>query len=113
VGFGQQQVKSLPDAVGQALLKHLQRDITPPAPPSAEYAPAVEVPRAPAPSVAEPLLSNGNGNGHAITSPNISAQKLLEKTVQLTGNLCPGCGCNSLVYQEGCRKCNTCGHSEC
>ncbi len=113
VGFGQQQVKSLPDAVGQALLKHLQRDITPPAPPAAEHSTAVEVPQAPAPSVAEPLLSNGNGSGHAITSPNISAQKLLEKTVQLTGNLCPGCGCNSLVYQEGCRKCNTCGHSEC
>jgi len=113
VGFGQQQVKSLPDAVGQALLKHLQRDITPAASPTAEHASAAEAPKAPAAPGGEPLLSNGNGNGHAITSASISSQKLLEKTVQLTGNLCPGCGCNSLVYQEGCRKCNTCGHSEC
>ncbi|MDQ3327420.1 MAG: adenosylcobalamin-dependent ribonucleoside-diphosphate reductase [Chloroflexota bacterium] len=113
VGFGQQQVKSLPDAVGQALLKHLQRDITPPAASLPEQdAKQEEAKGHPVPSD-EPLLSNGNGNGHAITSPSISSQKLLEKTVQLTGNLCPGCGCNSLVYQEGCRKCNTCGHSEC
>jgi ribonucleoside-diphosphate reductase alpha chain len=117
VGFGQAQVKSLPDAVGQALLKHLQREG----------------------GHGSNGNGNGNGNGHAHTAPaasasieatavvppaaaggstasapaGISSERLLEKTVQLTGNLCPGCGCNSLVYQEGCRKCYTCGHSEC
>ncbi len=105
VGFGPGQVKSLPDAVGQALLKHLQSE-----------------------GIA---LSNGNGNGHTNVeskelvavvaqngnhveeTPESIAQKLLEKTYQLTGNLCPSCGCNSLIAQEGCKKCYTCGYSEC
>ena len=28
-------------------------------------------------------------------------------------NLCPSCGSTSLVYEEGCKKCYACGHSEC
>jgi ribonucleoside-diphosphate reductase alpha chain len=44
-------------------------------------------------------LSENGGNGK--TGP------------QLSGNLCPGCGNNSLVYEEGCRKCPVCGYSEC
>ncbi|MDQ3856431.1 MAG: adenosylcobalamin-dependent ribonucleoside-diphosphate reductase [Chloroflexota bacterium] len=108
VGFGPVQVKSLPDAVAQSLLKHLQRE-----------------------SVADVAegATNGNGNGHAAveagpatdgssevahaTPAMLTAQQLLDKTVQLTGNLCPSCGCNSLIAQEGCRKCYVCGHSEC
>lgn len=31
----------------------------------------------------------------------------------LTGNLCPECGCNTVVCEEGCKKCYSCGHSEC
>ena len=33
--------------------------------------------------------------------------------LRVTGNLCPQCGCNTMVYEEGCRKCYSCGHSEC
>jgi ribonucleoside-diphosphate reductase alpha chain len=29
------------------------------------------------------------------------------------GDLCPQCGHASVVYEEGCRKCYSCGHSEC
>ncbi|HSB90508.1 MAG TPA: adenosylcobalamin-dependent ribonucleoside-diphosphate reductase [Anaerolineales bacterium] len=29
------------------------------------------------------------------------------------GDLCPECGCATLVAEEGCRKCYTCGYSEC
>jgi ribonucleoside-diphosphate reductase alpha chain len=29
------------------------------------------------------------------------------------GDLCPECGQASLVNEEGCRKCYSCGHSEC
>jgi ribonucleotide reductase alpha subunit len=31
----------------------------------------------------------------------------------LTGNLCPECGCDSVVREEGCKKCHICGYSEC
>ena len=29
------------------------------------------------------------------------------------GELCPECGQATLINEEGCRKCYTCGHSEC
>jgi len=31
----------------------------------------------------------------------------------VTADICPSCGANSLVYEEGCVKCHSCGHSEC
>jgi ribonucleoside-diphosphate reductase alpha chain len=34
-------------------------------------------------------------------------------TSRPTGNLCPGCDCHTLVYEEGCKKCYSCGYSEC
>jgi ribonucleoside-diphosphate reductase alpha chain len=120
VGFGPGQVKSLPDAVGQALIKHLERDKTMPAPAADGQAGASATPAHGLPAPAQPETNGGhgvgtNGNGSALASvpASVSPQQLLEKTVQLTGNLCPGCGCNSLVHQEGCRKCIVCGHSEC
>ena len=30
-----------------------------------------------------------------------------------TGELCPECGQATLINEEGCRKCYTCGYSEC
>ncbi|HEX9074363.1 MAG TPA: ribonucleoside-diphosphate reductase, adenosylcobalamin-dependent, partial [Anaerolineae bacterium] len=37
------------------------------------------------------------------------------KQLQLfqVGDLCPECGQASLVSEEGCRRCYSCGHSEC
>ncbi|MBI3977270.1 MAG: hypothetical protein HY331_03705 [Chloroflexi bacterium] len=78
VGFGPKQVRSLPDAVAQALDQHL-----------GEAAPA-------------------GANGHSHGEP--AAQLALPLW---TGNLCPNCGNNSLVYEEGCRKCHLCAYTEC
>ncbi len=71
VGFGPNRVRSLPDAVAQALEKHL--------------------------GIGQENGNNGNGT---VVS-------------KITGNLCPECGNNSLVFEEGCRKCPVCGYSEC
>jgi len=111
VGFGPSQVRSLPDAVAAALLKHLQTNS--PGDPHSDAAG-----NGGAEHDASSNGSNGaGGNGAGATDAALlaasTAQQLLENTVQLTGNLCPSCGCNSLVAQEGCRKCYVCGHSEC
>lgn len=29
------------------------------------------------------------------------------------GDICPSCGASTLIYEEGCSKCFSCGHSEC
>jgi ribonucleoside-diphosphate reductase alpha chain len=49
--------------------------------------------------------STGNGPGG---SPAAGA-----KPLAVIGNICPSCGCNTLVYEEGCKKCLSCGYSEC
>ncbi|HTK11522.1 MAG TPA: LAGLIDADG family homing endonuclease [Ktedonobacteraceae bacterium] len=92
VGFGAQQVRSLPDGVARALELHLE-SLRPAEEVSEEQDSADE--------------ANSNGNHHEQFDPT----KLSQLTV--TGNLCPECGCNTMVYEEGCRKCYTCGHSEC
>ncbi len=94
VGFGVQQVRSLPDAVARALEIHMESLLT------AQRESATTTPNeASAPSSVAQHLDG--------------SQHLNLETTQLTGNLCPECGCNTMVYEEGCRKCYSCGHSEC
>jgi len=35
------------------------------------------------------------------------------KTTLKAGDMCPDCGLATLVYEEGCQKCYSCGFSEC
>jgi len=102
VGFGMQQVRSLPDAVARVLEMHMemlqagQEHAQPSAPKQEEDAGA----------------DNGSlHNGNGVLAENAGPISLSHLNV--TGNLCPKCGCNTLVYEEGCRKCYSCGHSEC
>lgn len=107
VGFGQNRIKSLPDAISIALTSHFG--------------------------------FNGVGystNGHSehkvsLTeneSVQISAGVMPAPQMQMTMaanpddaegkygakvDLCPECGEHSLVFEEGCAKCYTCGHAEC
>lgn len=84
LGFGPNRVRSLPDGVAQALAEFL--------------------------SSFEPG-SNGHGNGHLHTSVE-PAHTAPDHSVKI-GDLCPECGEATYVNEEGCRKCYSCGHSEC
>jgi ribonucleoside-diphosphate reductase alpha chain len=97
VGFGMQQVRSMPDAVARALEIHFEEMKQQ----QAEHEAVTE---------AAPL-ANGkdNGNGHDEKAANLVSLSHMS----ITGNLCPQCGCNTMVYEEGCKKCYNCGHSEC
>jgi ribonucleoside-diphosphate reductase alpha chain len=92
VGFGQQQVRSLPDAVARTLELHLET--------LAAHEPPEET--------ASPPAQNSSENGYTEQAATLTMSHL-----QTTGNLCSQCGCNTMVYEEGCRKCYNCGHSEC
>ena len=87
-GFGKDKVRSLPDAVAKVLANHFH--VT-------------------------------NGNGHAVPV-NGEVEKVSTQTqVQLQlapphtqlYDFCPECGEASLAYEEGCKKCYSCGYSEC
>ena len=101
IGFGPEQVRSLPDAVGKALGEHLEGH------PSLQPNPM----QLPLPSAA---AANGDGGEHSGSGANgHGAPELSAATYKMTGNLCPECGSATFVYQEGCKKCLSCGHSEC
>lgn len=119
IGFGENRVRSLPDAVAKILAKHYSFKVNG--------------------TVEDAKTANGhaNGNGKATNGHLQNGQshneqpKEVIKLEQLTlkndeGSLsateslstglfdiCPECGGGSLAYEEGCRKCYSCGYSEC
>lgn len=119
VGFGQNKILSLPDAVSVALGAHFG---------FRQVGPAY-------------MNGNGNGNGHSqLTNGHAEqtqAQQLIMTATESTttevdasggvmlsyseetkvglkkADICPECGSSTLISEEGCAKCYTCGHSEC
>jgi ribonucleoside-diphosphate reductase alpha chain len=87
LGLGPNRVRSLPDGIGQVLDMYLREK-----------------------SGALPVMeekTNGNGNGgHTIE------EEVMSKKMRI-GDLCPECGEAAVVNEEGCRKCYSCGYSEC
>ena len=89
LGFGDKRVRSLPDAVAKALAMHLNFKLK-------------------------------NGNGAHVASEVKEELKPVSVVTQQTlpasisdMELCPSCGEASLAYEEGCKKCYSCGYSEC
>jgi ribonucleoside-diphosphate reductase alpha chain len=48
-----------------------------------------------------------------LTDPAARAERAGQPPLFQMGDLCPECGHATLVNEEGCRHCNTCGYSEC
>ncbi|MBX4205944.1 vitamin B12-dependent ribonucleotide reductase [Candidatus Microgenomates bacterium] len=87
VGFGPNRILSLPDAVSYALSIHFGF-----------------------------LINGWNKNNHVQQElPTLQQTQLevLAPTPKKQGDICPKCGEASLIYEEGCKKCYSCGHSEC
>jgi len=87
LGFGPHRVRSLPDGVGQVLNEYLKGETDP------------------------VIMGNTfSGNGHF---GELQAEQDLSFSPPKMGDLCPECGEATMVSEEGCRKCYTCGFSEC
>lgn len=98
VGFGPNRVRSVPDAIGQFI-----REV-------------VEDPNSPQPA------EDGKVSPTQLGLTTLAAGKAQPDTKGSDDNqpkhpqrfaLCPVCGLQALVYEEGCMKCMACGHSEC
>ncbi len=83
-GFGAARVRSLPDGVAQVLQEYLDETANEP---TAYETSQAELPAGP--------------------------RQLPLKPSGIVGDLCPECGEASVVNEEGCRKCYSCGYSEC
>ena len=91
VGLGPQRVTSLPDVVAVALLEH--------------YFP---------PNQATQLGLPMNGGNDEAPEENHDEATLATQDGSYSGaDMCPQCQTYSLIRAEGCRKCLTCGYSEC
>jgi len=88
MGFGPNRVRSLPDGIGQVLDQFLRESKG-------------------NDGDGKALTTGGNG-GHAIEQE----AELAAQSVRV-GDLCPECGEAAVVNEEGCRKCYSCGYSEC
>lgn len=104
LGFGPNRVRSLPDGVAQALAEYLEN--------TEGYLHAQDEDN-------EGMPVQGD-NGFNLMSENalqaeldIASQSHLDLFGPNVGDLCPECGQASVINEEGCRKCYTCGYSEC
>jgi len=110
LGFGVNRIRSLPDAVAKVIDKHFG------------FFQKHRLDQVSQP--AERVPTNGNGmneeNGDVaklLEKIEASSQKplIIEETQKrmVTVDLCPKCGEGSLVFEEACKKCYSCGYSEC
>jgi ribonucleoside-diphosphate reductase alpha chain len=102
LGFGPNRVRSLPDGVGQVLDEYLTGRTTHHVDKAEEKS---ENQSHFSESVPDLLTVAGNQD----VQPAASARQMALKTSEL----CPECGEATMVNEEGCRKCYTCGYSEC
>jgi len=85
VGFGAGKIRSLPEAVAMSLAVHFKLQVS-------------------------------GGNGDMLAGENTQEQLSLSTAAgepEVRGDICPECGASTLVFEEGCAKCYSCGHSEC
>ncbi len=96
IGFGKERVRSLPDAIAKVLSQHFGFAVNG----------QVEDKK---------VIQNGQETKEEIVA--LEQLSLEGKTSGLPHtslfDICPECGSGSLAFEEGCRKCYSCGYSEC
>jgi ribonucleoside-diphosphate reductase alpha chain len=98
MGFGLNRVRSLPDGLAQVLAEYIESR-------------AERLSQGGTPSVNQ--LMEGDKPIPADLSEQVDWPKKHEMSPMQIGDLCPECGQAALVNEEGCRKCYSCGYSEC
>ncbi len=96
LGFGPNRVRSLPDGVAQVLEEYLN-----------ERASRLGKTDNNDAVYQHPLIDEIESPKLMVEEPPAQAQP------QVFGDLCPECGVAAVINEEGCRKCYSCGYSEC
>jgi ribonucleoside-diphosphate reductase alpha chain len=100
LGFGPNRVRSLPDGVAQVLQEYLDDR-------------AIRIGKAQT-SIdgKQPSLLDENDQPQLKIAA-IDAEPATPANPAAIGDLCPECGVAAVINEEGCRKCYSCGYSEC
>ena len=116
VGFGENRVRSLPDAVAKILAKQyafkvngVVEDRLAPGVSGSGANSMVDLP------LTETTTSVDSEHENVTVLQQLSLQEgiIAENQKTNTHDICPECGTTSFVYEESCGKCYSCGHSEC
>ncbi len=114
-GFGENRVRSLPDAISKVLARHAEFRVNGKVEDSVQY-------------LARMSNDYSASNGHIKTAVDLPEEAPVPNQLALpeTGissvsssvstslfDICPECGSGSFAYEEGCKKCYACGYSEC
>ena len=126
VGFGENKVRSLPDAIAKILSRHFNFKINGMA---EDKKPSLLKPTENSTKIPEVNgFKNGESKNEAVNGQEVIVLQQLTLSGGATGirqekehlesttslfDICPDCGSGSLAYEEGCRKCYSCGYSEC
>lgn len=94
VGFGASRVRSLPDAVAKAIAMHF--GLNGDSQPSTDH-----------------RLHSTAGQNQSESGNNENFKLKIENSNPAKRDLCPSCGYATLVFEEGCSKCFSCGFSKC
>lgn len=127
VGFGINKIYSLPDAIAAALSRHYGfginglTQLTEFKGSGAQLDSAGAVMSAQTSSATAGEMPVQGADDHTAASAQstrardgiVVAAGQLKLEEKRTSDICPSCGASALVYEEGCSKCYSCGHSEC
>ncbi|KAA3647070.1 MAG: adenosylcobalamin-dependent ribonucleoside-diphosphate reductase [Chloroflexi bacterium] len=94
LGFGANRVRSLPDGVAQVLQRYLDET-------EGDH------------RIEHPAATNGGTTKQLPLVDEVPSNGAVEPANRIRGDLCPECGHASVVNEEGCRKCYSCGYSQC
>src|SRR5262249_5422288 len=118
IGFGPNRVRSLPDAIAKVLANHSGFRVNGKVEDKFPFTNGTALTHADAP-VAETETKEASEPAEVVvnqlTLPAADmapAPKLSSSSTSLF-DICPECGTSSFAYEEGCKKCYSCGYSEC
>jgi ribonucleoside-diphosphate reductase alpha chain len=99
IGFGKERVMSLPDAIAKVIAEDLALSEN-------------------SQNQTENLPLAINADAERSTNGHAGAEQLAmlaapEQATSKSGDMCPECGNATFVYEEGCKKCYSCGYSVC
>lgn len=112
IGFGINKVRSLPDAIAKVLATHFNFAVNGKVEDRKvieEVMTKGEVPQA---DVPETHVAHEE-EGEPATQAAGQQQMFAEKAATNLYDICPQCGVNAFAYEDGCKKCYSCGYSEC
>ncbi len=122
IGFGENRVRSLPDAISKILAKHYNFKVNGKVEDKAVLATIrKEFETMPNGTSTNTVFANGSAQAEKPDEePVLISQLTLTDTGMATSggstslfDICPECGSGTLAYEEGCQKCYACGYSAC